>query len=82
MKQRDKAIEFNVQRLAAAGIKIVRYTQPSKPAWVHEPQFAPGCQFHHRMRVLCDFHIRLANQHAASHPQMHDPLSLGTRLFS
>src|SRR5258705_12483024 len=71
-KQCDKSFFFYFQWLDAARFELSRamHAQPAEAPRVDETKFTPGCQFGDRMSMLHGLGVRIADRHAALHPEM------------
>ena len=72
-------VKLNLKRLRAVGFEAASHAQPTEAPRIDKAQFPPRSQLGDQVGMLCDLTVRRANQHAARHSQVDDPL--GRRLW-
>src|SRR5579864_4566816 len=73
-KERGKVLKANLKRLRARSFELFIYAQPSKAARINKSQFPPRRKPENCMGVFRELAIGRADQQAAGHPEVHNPL--------
>src|SRR5579864_2347662 len=80
-KERGKVLKANLKRLRARSFELFNYAQPSKAARINKSQFPPRRKPDDCMGVFRELAVGRADQQAAGHSQVNDPLRLGASVI-